>query len=1100
MRMTLYVWGSAPSAHRCPTNRRLAAPTLLLLLASLLRDADSEPTLAAGAASVSGLALAAATAGPVTHDTAAGALQRRLQLNFAGLVHDHSDIHVRYEFTLTRQNMRRQGVGELWVSFDPSEGPTGGLPKIRLRGAAHSPRFGAGEITVVVDPKTKLLHALFKLGELHEAQCVTYAFPRIEASGNAKRLELMRWRRDQVRRWENVGSSTGWKELSPVNWTKSTVLAFDLSSDGKSVQGLTLRKGSHAVKTVQLVDGSSAAGDLAPGGLFDPPAPTCAFEKNVDDPMAHLQLKPPHRRSSALNDLLLTLVDHEANSEAWPRLFLVLCTLAIPGDVAVMIEDPKPPSPGKFGTVFFDYTAEVISHGIKHTSEGSIWLNAVERAFRLRGEAAKTKVGPLYMDLIARGGHDDQVYANVNLTVQEEQQCVTYAYPKLNPNSSSELKSIAAQGLAFYAIAELNGEDCGIFVAPLARGRWIHIWVDLESDNPDAILRSEIHRGGMVIRSTDIRNWHAGHDIAVSMSPLPEWGCTANPAGGQLAHLGLSQVHKRSIELQDTLYAVHDLDSDFAVLEVLGLTGDVAIMVQEPELPELWKLPAVSYSYSLWLIPVEQKASTIGRAWTSGTFAADVHRGRVRMTASDATSVVSIALEPGVLAVRVEEFPLPPVCLTLPIEGASKVGNVSDTANLPLAAAGIFDGVEPVGDTVCNRFTFLGTGIHAESVELWYSKEEDALCRLSVKPPPKPGGGGVGARINVPSWETAYLPGGPISKQGATAIPQQAHLAGLAEAPEGWNCQPVVGQTWLSLAMDVPQDALATGIAIAKLAEASGVVGLLSPKAANYLSRLIVLPPSSVTTTTPAPKVDILGPDLKTFAFSYASMFPLQGIPGSPGGISGPGAPLGSGLRNRGTGEVRADLARRRLYLRSKAINVSAGIPEAESRVIFRGDRGRLYVYSRLGDDFEECWSVNTVEAVPAPAGGEQPNPFQRGKSVAEHFSVPGLEGSPAQKYVFDLNPNKRVQFFVEESTLVAINIDDLRLGVSAGVLIHDWSTAPIAEEWFQPNEEFHCEDMVFDEEAERLADWDLIQVFFPGNVRAPLATSGVVTERRLFS
>ena len=35
-----------------------------------------------------------------------------------------------------------------------------------------------------------------------------------------------------------------------------------------------------------------------------------------------------------------------------------------------------------------------------------------------------------------------------------------------------------------------NGEqDCGIFIAPLARGRWLHLWVDMESDNPDAFLR-----------------------------------------------------------------------------------------------------------------------------------------------------------------------------------------------------------------------------------------------------------------------------------------------------------------------------------------------------------------------------------------------------------------------------------------------------------------------------------------------------------------------------------------------------------------------------------------------------------------------------------
>lgn len=42
---------------------------------------------------------------------------------------------------------------------------------------------------------------------------------------------------------------------------------------------------------------------------------------------------------------------------------------------------------------------------------------------------------------------------------------------------------------------------------------------------------------------------------------------------------GLPQPSR--ISPKDTLYALRELDREFAVLEVLGLTGDVAIMIQE---------------------------------------------------------------------------------------------------------------------------------------------------------------------------------------------------------------------------------------------------------------------------------------------------------------------------------------------------------------------------------------------------------------------------------------------------------------------------------------------------------------------------------------
>merc|ERR1712176_1099475 len=173
-----------------------------------------------------------------------------------------------------------------------------------------------------------------------------------------------------------------------------------------------------------------------------------------------------------------------------------------------------------------------------------------------------------------------------------------------------------------------------------------------------------------------------------------------------------------------------------------------------------------------------------------------------------------------------------------------------------------------------------------------------------------------------------------------------------------------------------PPSSLPSALALAKLAEASGVVGILPARASNTLSRLVISSPSS--TSAPPPPVDIFGSELKTFAFSFTSKYPLQEGRGAKE-LMGSAPPGYHARQNHGSGELRVDLAKRRLFLRSEAKNVSAGIPQVESRVIFRGDRNRLYARTKMEEgNFEQCWSVRTAEAVPAPQGGAQPNPFSR--------------------------------------------------------------------------------------------------------------------------
>jgi len=170
--------------------------------------------------------------------------------------------------------------------------------------------------------------------------------------------------------------------------------------------------------------------------------------------------------------------------------------------------------------------------------------------------------------------------------------------------------------MKFYDMAQIDGEDCAVFSAPLARGRWLFVWVDLESLQPEAILRSEVRREGKVLRQTEILGWHKPEEVSAFLAPAAEWDCSRDIAKGQLAHLGLSEVHKRSIELQEALYAVRNMSRNFTVEQILALMGDVALVVAEPDAPDLRTLPSLKFDYKLQLTALGPQLAV------SGTFSA----------------------------------------------------------------------------------------------------------------------------------------------------------------------------------------------------------------------------------------------------------------------------------------------------------------------------------------------------------------------------------------------------------------------------------------------------------------------------------------------
>ena len=56
------------------------------------------------------------------------------------------------------------------------------------------------------------------------------------------------------------------------------------------------------------------------------------------------------------------------------------------------------------------------------------------------------------------------------------------------------------------------------------------------------------------------------------------------------------------VQLQDALYSLRELSTDFSVRELLGLTGDLAIVVKVPLPPNLGTLDAVTFNFvRLWL-------------------------------------------------------------------------------------------------------------------------------------------------------------------------------------------------------------------------------------------------------------------------------------------------------------------------------------------------------------------------------------------------------------------------------------------------------------------------------------------------------------------
>merc|ERR1719189_1428416 len=100
------------------------------------------------------------------------------------------------------------------------------------------------------------MYALFKLGELHEAQCVRYSFPKV--SENLERMERLRWRKQEIIDFQQqmANKPPGSNGSLEVKWTNTNKLRFVLDEAGTRVKGVNLWKEGKVIKTIDIHDES----------------------------------------------------------------------------------------------------------------------------------------------------------------------------------------------------------------------------------------------------------------------------------------------------------------------------------------------------------------------------------------------------------------------------------------------------------------------------------------------------------------------------------------------------------------------------------------------------------------------------------------------------------------------------------------------------------------------------------------------------------------------------------------------------------------------------------------------------------------------------
>eukprot|EP00927_Polykrikos_kofoidii_P038384 TRINITY_DN32728_c0_g1_i1.p1 TRINITY_DN32728_c0_g1~~TRINITY_DN32728_c0_g1_i1.p1 ORF type:complete len:1493 (-),score=253.48 TRINITY_DN32728_c0_g1_i1:383-4786(-) len=654
-------------------------------------------------------------------------------------------IELQYSFDMMRFGVERQAKGNVWISF------VNGMPIIRLQGETSSTTLGDAIVSVLIDTVKLTTYAIIDIGDLHEAECVAYPFPK--AGDFPEVLNRIKWRGDNLGPPEDILErlfATG--KSFTTKWTSSTLLRLDFGM-ARELLGVDMLRGDRVTKHFKVSGlNTMHAVPKRASGYFQSPVSSCQTSNQDPNPIVgipSLAKFNPFGTYSPLMDMVMTLTPHDRVES---RFLVILSALALPGDVSAAIELPTFPDVSKAGLIAFDYVSDIYSTGTASQSSGSMWIDMGEiQAFHLRGESTHSVVGPLILDLIGDcSSPDESILVNVNLLVQEKRKCVTYKPPGLSEAELQELKDISVvHEFRFLRVDTVNtddqlGEDCAVFLALMSRGRSMQLYVDLEADASKAIVRIDVYRSRDLVRRTTVSRWHSSTDSQATgmLSPRPEWKCGFGK-GPVLADLGLDTIDQRSIDLREAMWALENKRDHpvFLLSELLLLPGNIAMSVEIPQLPDLNNLD-YAFDVKMLLMPRETRApakDAVGNDITS-SIPVEVIMGRIERKNGVATLWATKA---GAASVSLE---IDEDSLVAEVGPKLLTGGGAECLSLSLpvvfgistkAAVGSFVSVDALGKEECNHFTYTTHNeiFQVVQVDLWYNIEKKQVRRIEMMRP-----------------------------------------------------------------------------------------------------------------------------------------------------------------------------------------------------------------------------------------------------------------------------------------------------------------------------------------------------------------------------
>eukprot|EP00927_Polykrikos_kofoidii_P066853 TRINITY_DN62416_c0_g1_i1.p1 TRINITY_DN62416_c0_g1~~TRINITY_DN62416_c0_g1_i1.p1 ORF type:complete len:1421 (+),score=207.37 TRINITY_DN62416_c0_g1_i1:65-4264(+) len=644
-------------------------------------------------------------------------------------------IEMDYDIDSVVNGVSLKSSGRLLISF------ADGKPIIRLLGKTKQTQLGEGIISVLIDSNKQITYGIIDMEDMDEAVCMMYPFPKAEDEQFL--MTHIKWRADQLGQQDEIMKHLYATSNSfSAKWSAEKTLRLDLGAGG-TLTGVDVIRNGAVTKAIKISNLNVLKEVPAEDAFhFEPPAKACkAFtQSNGVGDISDLHVHIPDSYSP-LQEMVMTVAPHDRIES---RALVVLSSLNLPGNIAASIDRPTFPDMSAAKYIGFDYISEVF-HPQTTQSEGSIWIDmdGYEK-FRLTGKNEHTVLGPLVLDLICDGTPTPtKLYTHIDLAAEEKQQCVEYEFPGLSVEDTFDVEQLGLDGFTFRQVMTVNssvsgnGEDSAIFTMALTRGRTLWVYVDLEAEAHESILRTEVYASSQLLRRTSVSKWLTQTEPYPGdmLTPRPEWHCGPATSDALVADLGLDSMDQRSTNVREAIYALEhpsNKEKDSLLALFLALTGNVAMKVQMPEVPKLVDLD-FSLDFVIKFMPDDVHPNVVG-AFT------DIVRGHIERT----QGVVNlVATKQGAAVVKIE---INDASLFVDISGDTASSKQHKCSSLPArvddqtafpAAVGKFLKESPIGKDSCNVFSY--SSVSAVSglisrVDLWYSISSKQVRRLHVFP------------------------------------------------------------------------------------------------------------------------------------------------------------------------------------------------------------------------------------------------------------------------------------------------------------------------------------------------------------------------------